>query len=934
MSKLKEMFNIANELLGTTTPNREARRKEEKNKKAKKARNRKTSKYSLDVDNMDNSFFSMLFNNTLTQNEENSNVEYTKDEKVISLFDEMAKHLDDTNKTTTNNKRKKSIATVIGKIRDAVLNYFASKDTTSSSVVDRYNDNINAIKIIKSLQEQGTKANATQQKQLAKYVGWGGLSSYFNDEKSSEKLKNLLGDDFNSAKRSVNTAFYTNNILIKYMWNVINRLGFEKGRILDPSFGVGNVFRYGSESTFYNSKITGIELDNISAKIGQQLCQSIQVLNGRYEEEGNKLKDESFDLIISNIPFGNIPVFDKEDKDLSGKHVHDYYFLKSLKKVRDKGIIAFITSTGVMDKKDNEIRMALDKQCNFLGAVRLPSGAFSDTSVVSDIIFLQKDNNKVIEVVIEDEEEEVKSKKEVNRSWTHSVKYFDDKELYINEYYINNPEMVIGDIVLSTNQFGECLTVKNSNKLASDSFRKTFKYFPSEIYTMPLSDDYMFEDDELLLCDDENVKNGEFILKDEKIYQRQGDKLIPNFYVGDRRIKLEFYIQIKELVKTIIKEQLCGCSDDELTSLQEELNSLYDTFVKKYGYINARGNKALFNECILYSMISALENYNFSDKSYDKADIFSKRTIGVQKEFIPNDLEDALSLSLSTYNSIDVEFMAEKLEKSVQYVEQELIIKEYVYVDPTNTKNLIYRDEYLSGYVKEKLSIAKEMVKVNPALELNVKALECVQPEYITDVAFNFGSTWIPANIKEDFITETLGITRDRIKLLYSKTKGYSVELTGYLPYGVGEIDWGTQRRDAIKIIEAVLNLSDLTVTDKKCVNGKETNVKNVEQTQLALSMADKWKETFMTYVTSNVQLLKKVTDIYNDIFNAYVEREYSNIFKTLNINPQITLREHQLKGISRIIQSKNNTLLCHSVGTVSCCVYPVMDIGHKSNCR
>ena len=312
--------------------------------------------------------------------------------------------------------------------------------------------------------------------------------------------------------------------------------------------GIGNFFIYSKEDMFYNSKIVGVEMDPTTSKIASHLFQSATIINRRYEETSDLLKDGSFDLAISNIPFGDIKIFDATDKELNNNlFIHDYYFLKTLKKVRDKGIIAFVTSTGVMDKNNSYIRECLDEKCDFLGAVRLPSGAFSDTSVVSDIIFLQKNENKQNETNEFDEEEEneddeVVSKKKIDRSWLKTRRVFKDKELFVNEYFINNPEMVIGELTLATNQFGECISVKSSGKLSSDSFRKTFKYFPSEVYITPLTDDYMFEEEELKTCEDENIKDGEFILEENKIYQRQGNKLIPSSYVGTRKRKALNYI--------------------------------------------------------------------------------------------------------------------------------------------------------------------------------------------------------------------------------------------------------------------------------------------------------------------------------------------------------------------------------------------------------
>ncbi|XZK70492.1 helicase-related protein (plasmid) [Clostridium perfringens] len=905
MNNLMEIFNMASGL---------ATKKKRTNKKgSSKKRKKQTSNSSKSVVN--ESLFGFLFNNSNNSNSSKvttSNVNTSSEDKkeeekanVIQIFNSFV---------TTESKK---ITNTAKKIKDTVLDLIVTKDTVSDKPSERYRDNKMAIKLIKALNNAEKKASTNEQKILSKYVGWGGLANAFVDDES--ELKKLLGDDFESAKRSVNTAFFTRAVIVKYIWKVLLKLGFEKGRILEPSIGTGNMFRYSSEDMYYNSKVVGVEMDTITSEIASQLLQSATIINSRYEEAN--LKDDSFDLVISNIPFGDIKVFDKECSELNGLYVHDYYFLKSIKKVRDKGIIAFVTSTGVMDKRNSEIREEIEKYCDFLGAVRLPSGAFSDTKVVSDIIFLQKNLDKSVDVAEDNDNEDDDNKKRnsINRNWIKSVpvkKTSNDEDLYINEYFVNNPEMILGSLTVTSSRFGEALTVISEKSLSMDIFNKTLKYFPNEVYVTPIDDTYMYEEEELKQNFDENIKDGEFILEEDKIYQKQKEYLIPSSYTGTRREKLELYINIKDTVKKLIKEQLDGCSDEVLKELQSELNGFYDTFVKKFGYINARGNKSLLNQCIQYSLISALENYDLETKTYTKADIFTKRTIGVEKEFIPKTIDDAICLSFTTFGHIDIEFMAEKLERKVDDIKNELIENETLFINPQNNSELIYRDEYLSGYVKEKLEIAKEMAEINPAIKRNVNALEKVQPEYVTDVAFNFGSTWIPIKVKSDFIVKTLSLDADKFKMLYTKAVGYTLEYSSYIAYGLKEVEWGTKRRDALRIVSAILNLGDLTVIDTEYVDGKEKRVKNIEETQLALNMAEKWKAEFVNYVNSDVDLLKELTDIYNDLFNNYVERKYSNIFKSINVNPNIHLREHQLAAVSRMIQSPNNTLLAHSVGT------------------
>lgn len=890
MNTLMKLFNLGNAL-------KEENKNKKKNSKKKNTKKMKKDTNINDIVNID--FFSMMFNNS------NSNTPIKKDNTTNSN-NSLFNLLNDFNETLN-----------LEVTEVPFLNFQSTKDICSNKANDRFIDNINAIKLVNKLKAENRQATATEQKELAKYVGWGGLS----DKMTNDELESLLGDNINSARKSVNTAFFTPALLIKYMWKVLLKLGFEKGRILDPSVGIGNFAIFSKDEVFSNSKFIGVEMDITTANIASQLLQSATIVNSRYEDlDQDVLKDESFDLVISNIPFSNTSVYDKFDKELNnGYLVHDYYFLKSIKKVRDKGIIAFITTKGVMDKRNSSIREEISKYCDFLGAVRLPENTFPDTSVVSDIIFLQKNINKESEDYLNSssEEESESTKRTLNTSWINSIRYFADKDLYVNEYFINNPEMVIGDIIASTNQFGECISVKNKFNLNMDSFKKTLKYFPSEVYVTPLTDEYMFNEDELKICNDENIRNGEFIKENNLIYQKQGNKLIPNSYVNLKREKLSLYIDIKNTVKTIISEQLKGCSDDRLNELQIKLNSNYDLFIKKFGFINSRTNKSLLNECILYSMVCALENYDFKEKTYSKADIFSKRTIGVEKEFIPEDIDDAICLSFATLGLLDVDFMAKSLNRDIEDLKAELILKEVVYIDPLDYSNLIYRDEYLSGFVKDKLKIAQKEVIKNPAIEKNIAALKVVIPEYITDVSFNIASTWIPTEIKDEFVRKILDINHNtKFKILYHALKGYLIDFNGYIPYALNEVAWGTSRRDSLTILKSILNLGDLTVSDTKVIDGKDKKVKNIEETQLALNIAEKWKIEFVNYINSNPEKLKFLTDIYNERFNGYIERSYSNIFKSMNINPNITLREHQLKAISRAIQSEHSTLLLHSVGT------------------
>ncbi len=875
-----------------------------KGKSKKKTSNKKPKRKRKIKDSFDKSSIFSLFNliddtPLVIDNEkkDKKEVENNTIENMVDIISEF------TNKTKSK----------ISKVLDFIL------EKKQSEPKDSFKANIDAIKTIKSL--DGKLANESQQKIISQYSGWGALANKFNEgQESNELLKSLLtNEEYESVKKSTLTGFFTDFNTVKYIYNVLTRLGFEKGRILEPSVGAGAFLKYMPSQMYFSSQIVGVELDSITATISKNLYQSSKILNCPFQE--TELKNDSFDCILGNVPFGDIKIFDTFDEEFnkSKLFIHDYYFLKSIKKVRDKGLIAFITTAGTMDKRNSSVREEIDKTCSFLGAVRLGSGSFKGTDVTADIIFLQKDINKNSNInnyeENEDEEEEKETKTKrytLNLNWLNSFEY-ENTGVFINEYFINNPQMVIGTLEEATNQFGKCLKVKPSDDIQK-ALNQTIKYFESDIYCTPLDDLYMFEDDELLENTDETIKNGELIIFNDKIYQKQKNKLVPNSYTGIRQAKLFAYIEIKDLVKLIIKEELMGCTDERLSTLQSELNSKYDDFVKKYGFINHRSNKKILDDDILYTIISAIETYDSENKVYCKSDIFTKRTLCVKKTFEPETVNDAVMLSYSTYGCIDIDFMAEKLNYSVDELKKELLESKLFFVDPL-TQKLIYRDEYLSGNVKEKLELAENALNSNSTFKANVEALKEVQPEYISDVSFGFISTWIPNEIKEGFVAKTLNIPKNKIKIIYNPIIGYNVLIDTFISYDINNVIWGTERRSAVNIINIILNLGEMTVYDLVEVDGKEKRVKNVEETQLAMSKETAWKLEFNKYINENPDLLREITDIYNSKFNCYREREYHNIFKVLNINPEITLRDYQLKAASRAIISNRCTLLHHSVG-------------------
>ena len=826
----------------------------------------------------------------------------------ISMFDlfqpvETEKKLEIKNNNTDKYRNKIQIQSTIfpavknvaKKIINDTFDLLLSRENMGKSKTDRFNDNINALNLLNEIKSANRQATAKEQSVLAKYVGWGGLAEKFTEGSSSDTtLKNLLGESYDSAKASTLTSFYTPSMIIKFIYKVITKLGFEKGRILDPSAGIGRFFGFMPEEMFYNSKLVGIEMDKTSAEICSQLYQSAEIINNRLER--TNLKDGSFDLVISNIPFGDIHPYDTVDKELNkGLLIHDYYFIKAIKKVRNNGLIVFITSSGTMDKADNKVRRMIAEQCRLIGAVRLPRGTFKDTEVVSDIIFLQKTTSHSV----------------IN----NFINISDKDEFKINEYFKYHPKMMLGNLKFVSSQFGPKQILECDKEIKAQDLEKLLKYFPSEIYETPLDDSYMYEKEELIEAPRE-LKEGEFTIVEDKIYQKQGINLIPSNYTGVRKDKLYKFIQIKEAVKELITEQVAACDDNTLHELQERLNTVYDDFVNMYGYINNKKNLKIFREDTLYPLVASLEKMDLDNKEYYKADIFTKRTIGiVEKEIEPETIEDAVKLSFNNRGCLDVPYMAGILKVSQELIKTQLFEKKLAFEDP-ETKEVVYKDFYLSGYTKDKLKKAELYSKDDKKYLVNVEELKKHQPEYVTDVFFTISSTWIPLDVKKNFLIKTLRLNEKNLTFIYKESEGYVIRYNGYIDSALNGIEWGTKRRYGIEIAAATFNSIDCIVKDTVWEDGKEKHVKNIEETQLAMNMQEKWKMAFNEYITNNTKLYKEMLDLYNEKFVDYKEMEYNNILTNLQINPNIKLRKHQLRAASRIIISGKNVLLCHQVGT------------------
>ena len=785
--------------------------------------------------------------------------------------------------------------------KDSLSNYLINRENLATDNKTRYADNIEAIKLLKEIEKRDGLATSKEQSILAKYVGWGGLADSFKEGTLhyKELTKLLTSEELSSARTSVLDSFYTPAVIIKFIYKVLQRMGFTKGKILDPSVGSGRFISFMPQDIFYNSKVDAVEIDNITYRICKQLHQNTNIFYCGFQD--TNFENEMYDLIISNIPFGNSTPYDKQNKELN-KHnylIHDYFFAKAIKKLKNKGILAFVTSTGTLDKRDNKLRQFLFTHCNLLGAVRLPSSTFDDTEVCTDIIFLQKDEYRKV----------------IDYNWVD----IDDEnmigEILVNEYYSKNRHMMLGKMEIISGRFGPT-QVLIGDKPTSKELDKLVKYFPSNIYISPIDDSYMYDKDELIICTNELLREGEFCFNGDDIFQRQGDFLVPCEWPTSRKNRLAGYIKIKNLFIQLNNAQLKNCTDFELKNIQNRLNELYDEFIIEYGYINSKDNRKILREDTLYDTISGLELYDSNLDKYDKSNIFYERTIGItSKEVKPETIEDALMISFTNLGKMDLNFMANSLKKTVEDVIKELKEKVLIFYNPA-TNLYEYREDYLTGFVKDKLSQAEEACKTDPNLEINVIELRNNQPEYVSDVYFNFSSTWIPNSYKEDFVKETLEISD--FELIYTNECGYNVKVYEMPQRVQNRIEWGTDRISAIELIEIILNQKDPVVNDSKWDDAKQKNVqvKNHEQTTLAMNIADRWRMAFNDYVTSNLEVNKILLDIYNAKFVNYKPREYMNVLTNLKINPNFRPRDYQLRAASRIIMSNQNVLLWHSVGT------------------
>ena len=772
----------------------------------------------------------------------------------------------------------------------------------------KYQMNVAAIRTLQTIESEHRLATPEEQEILSKYVGWGGVADAFDETKDNwrteyAELKNLLTEsEYSSARESTLNAHYTSPTVIKAIYECVANMGFTTGNVLEPSCGIGNFFGLVPEA-MGKSKLYGIELDSITGRIAKQLYQNANIAVQGYED--SSLPDSFFDLAVGNVPFGNYGVSDKR-YDKNHFMVHDYFFAKTLDKVRPGGIIAFVTSSGTMDKKNSAVRKYIAQRAELLGAVRLPNNAFlqnAGTQVVADILFLQKRDRAI----------------ETEPEWVHLGKSAEG--FTVNQYFADNPDMVLGQLTEENTQYGrqECTCAPIAGADLSEQLRDAMANIHGSITEYEREDDELSESTNESIPADPDVRNFSFTVVDGQIYYRENSRMNKMEVSVTAANRIKGMIELRDCTRRLIEYQLEGYPDEDIAREQRSLNALYDRYTDKYGLLNSRANNMAFSDDSAYCLLCSLEVIDENGNLGRKADMFTKRTIRQQSVVTSVDTAtEALAVSLSEKANVDMPYMAELTGKTEEQLAEELT--GVIFLNPA-TKQYETADEYLSGDVRWKLQLLREID--DPQYAANMAALEKVQPKDLSasEIDVRLGATWLPPEDIEQFVHELLSTAyyiRNRIKVHYSPiTAAWNIENKNadYNNVAAG-VTYGTNRINAYKIIEETLNLKDVrifdTVTDE---NGNEVRVLNKKDTILAQQKQQLIKDAFRDWIWKDPDRRDRLTTLYNTKFNSIRPREYdgSHICFT-GMNPEITLRPHQVNAIARILYG-GNTLLAHVVG-------------------
>ena len=780
---------------------------------------------------------------------------------------------------------------------------------------ERFRRNIMAIQLLKKCQEENRFATPEEQIVLSKYVGWGGLSEAFDENNSAwateylELSSVLTPEEYASARESTLTAFYTPPEVITAIYKAMEQMGFKEGNLLEPSCGIGNFIGMLPDA-MQNSKIYGVELDTISAGIAQQLYQKTTIAAQGFEE--TNLPDSFFDGVVGNVPFGDFKVSDKR----YDKHkflIHDYFFAKSLDKLRPGGVMALVTSKGTMDKETLAVRKYIAQRAELLGAIRLPNNTFkgnAGTEVVSDILILQKRDRLI----------------DIEPDWIHLDT--DENGIKMNSYFVQHPEMILGEMKMVSGRFGmEATCVPYENADLAAQLDDAVANIHGEITEYETEEELEEEDNSIPA--DPTVRNFSYTVVDDKIYYRENSRMTPVEVSATAENRIKGMIAIRNSVRTLIELQTEDYPDSEIKAEQERLNRLYDTFSGKYGLINSRANTSAFSQDSSFSLLSALEIIGEDGELERKADMFSKRTIKPHTPVTSVDTaSEALAVSLGEKATIDMDYMMELSGKSENEIFEDL--KGVIFLNPLYEYGNSYEpkylmaDEYLSGNVREKLRIAKNSAELYPKdYKVNVEALQKVQPKDLTasEISVRLGATWLPPDDVQEFIfhlLETPRYAQWNIKVHFSPfTSEWNIEGKSYDKGNVRAYNtYGTSRINAYKIIEETLNLKDVRIFDYiEDDEGKKKAVLNKKETAIAQSKQEMIKQEFQDWIWSDPERRERLCKSYNEKFNSVRPREYDGSHIIFNgMNPEIELREHQKNAVAHILYG-GNTLLAHAVG-------------------
>ena len=779
---------------------------------------------------------------------------------------------------------------------------------------ERYFNNVTAIRLLKKLERENRLATPEEQTLLARYVGWGGLSACFEETSSHyQELKSLLTEEeYSAARESTLTAFFTPPVVIRGIYQALEQMGFQRGNILEPSCGVGNFMGILPDG-MKDSKLYGVELDSISGRIARQLYQKASIAVQGFEN--TELPDSFFDAALGNVPFGQFKVADKR-YDKHNFLIHDYFFAKTLDKVRPGGIVALITSKGTMDKENPAVRKYIAQRADLLGAIRLPNDTFkraAGTDVTSDILFLQKRDRLI------DREPD----------WVYLDK--DANGVTMNRYFVENPDMILGEMKTVSGPFGpETACVPYADQNLGDLLSAAVQNIHAD-YTAIDVEELSEDEEEQVIPADPDVRNFSYTVVGEKLYYRENSimKPVELSLTGENRVR--GMIGIRESVRRLIEYQTEDFPEEMIAAERQELNKLYDTFVKSYGILNSRANKSVFAEDNAASLLSSLEVLDDEGNFVRKADMFSKRTIR-QKVVVTSvdTASEALALSLAEKAQVDMPYMMELTGKTEQEIAEDL--EGVIFLNPMygfgghgeGRAKYLPADEYLSGNVREKLRTARKSAELSPGdFAVNVKALEQVQPKDLTaaEISVRLGATWVPPEIIEQFMFQLFSTPRYcqwNIKVHFSLFTGeWNIDGKSY---DVGNVKanstYGTDRISGYKIIEQTLNLKDVRIFDYfDDPSGKRVAVLNKKETAIAQGKQDLIKQAFTDWIWADPKRREKLCALYNEKFNSIRPREYDGShLNFVGMNPEIELKPHQLNAVAHILYG-GNTLLAHVVG-------------------